>query len=318
MHCSGKRVLAVFFFFCPGYSPTYPVVFCICLGTGRGFNIIFSFPLLVSVVLRRANICAVFLGLFVRACVKRRSLLVFSYCIVGCSFGSILEIVETFTISYSFFTWNPPPLRSPICSYVMHHSSHPCICFYLICLYRTVLARFALNRVDKPDQTKQKAGKLVFKSALGYIFPLFLPLPLPFMCHDCKKWSQKPSACFLICEVLTHLYRASKTVKLSSTGTHSTKRCHPGFTPPSFLIPGGRDGVCAWWLLQCSWLFIRSLTHSLTHIYHDRLGRNEGKTSVGRWFMSPSPKPLPKLPTIRQVCLSLILLYSPAAHFLIC
>lgn len=109
MHCSGKRVLAVFFFFCPGYSPTYPVVFCICLGTGRGFNIIFSFPLLVSVVLRRANICAVFLGLFVRACVKRRSLLVFSYCIVGCSFGSILEIVETFTISYSFFTWNPPP-----------------------------------------------------------------------------------------------------------------------------------------------------------------------------------------------------------------
>jgi len=140
--------------------------------------------------LSRANICAVFLGLFVRACVKRRSLLVFSYCIVGCSFGSILEIVETFTISYSFFTWNSPPSVRPSV-HVMHHSSHPHICFYLICLYRTVLARFALNRVDKPDQTNQKAGKLIFKSALGYISPLFLPFPLLFMCYDCKNLESK-------------------------------------------------------------------------------------------------------------------------------
>jgi len=75
----------------------------------EGFSILFSLPpLLVSVILSRANTCAVFLG-FLCACVKRRSSLVFSYCIVGCSFGSILEIVETFIISYSFFTWNPPP-----------------------------------------------------------------------------------------------------------------------------------------------------------------------------------------------------------------
>jgi len=120
MHCSGEKGSCCFFVL----GIHLLIQLCSAYAWGpEGVSILFSLPPLPVSGFEQSEYLRCVFGLFVRACVKRRSLLVFSYCIVGCSFGSILEIVETFIISYSFFTWNPPSV---------HPSVHmPCI-IYLI------------------------------------------------------------------------------------------------------------------------------------------------------------------------------------------
>ncbi|KAG0640543.1 hypothetical protein HOY80DRAFT_5792 [Tuber brumale] len=102
MHCSGERVFAV-----PRYLFAYPVPFCTCWGPEEGVSVFFLLPSFVSL---RGFERYVFGFFFARACLKRRLLLVFSYCIVGCSFGLILGAMEFFVnASHTFFHMDPSP-----------------------------------------------------------------------------------------------------------------------------------------------------------------------------------------------------------------
>ena len=64
------------------------------LGDPKGFQRYFLFPLVSLRGFEQSEYLALCLGFCVGLCVKR-SLLVFSYYIVSCSFGSIFGIVES-------------------------------------------------------------------------------------------------------------------------------------------------------------------------------------------------------------------------------
>lgn len=132
-------------------------------GDQKGFQYFCSTPPFVS--LCGFERCV--FSFFARACLKRRLLLVFSYCIVGCLFGLILGAMEFFVnTSHTFFPylWTPPPSLTHlfVCDAPLISSAH--LFPYLLSFQGRRQAR----------HSRKKAGKLILGNALHVSLP-FLP-----------------------------------------------------------------------------------------------------------------------------------------------